>query len=211
MTDERDSLPHDVWADRGTFLNLAGGVEGGLVLAAMGLAWLLGIDLWPLIVFDVSVVWQSVLATIPLLALFAVTYRWPWGPLRRIKQILWDVMGPPLAQCRWYDLPLLAALAGLGEELLFRGVLQTGLAHWGGLGFGLITASVLFGLLHAVTPTYAILAGAIGLYLGALLILFEPPNLLTPIVVHAVYDLVAFVILRNDYRRRNLSAVNSPQ
>lgn len=171
-------------------------------MAAIGLAWLLDIDLWAITAFDFAAGWHSAAALAPLLVLFFVTYRWPWGPLRRIKELLLDVMGPPLSACRWFDLPLLAGLAGLGEELLFRGVLQTGLDRWAGSAVGLGIAGIAFGLVHAVTPTYAVLAALIGVYLGGLLYVWEPPNLLVPIVVHAVYDLVAFVILRNDYRRR---------
>lgn len=201
MTDDSNSVPAP-WTDRGWFLNLAGGLEGGMALAAIGLAWLAGIDLRDITVWSVDSLGQSLAAVVPLLGLFFLTYRWPVGPLVRIKQILVDVMGPALAACRWYDLPLLAGLAGLGEELLFRGVLQTGLDRWAGRGIGLVTAAVIFGLVHAVTPAYAVLAGLIGLYLGGLLYFLEPPNLLIPIVVHAVYDLVAFIVLRNDYRRR---------
>ena len=201
--------PQTDWSDRGSFLNLAGGLEGGMALAAMGLAWLISLDLRDLVAWNSVALAQILAALAPLVVLFGVTYRWPIGPLRRIKEILLDVMGPPLSACRWYDLPLLAGLAGIGEELLFRGVLQTGLDRWGGRGVGWVTASIIFGLVHAVTPTYAILATLIGLYLGALLYLEEPPNLVVPIVVHAVYDLVAFGVLRRDYRRRESNDPNS--
>ena len=112
----------------GSFLNVAGAVEGGLVLAALALAWLFQINLWADLHVNWAVLVHSLAALIPLIAFFLITYRWPWGPLRH-QEILMQVMGPPLAACRWYDLILLAGMAGLGEELLFRGVLQTGLSH----------------------------------------------------------------------------------
>lgn len=188
--------------DRASFLNLAGGFEGGLVLVALGLAWLAGLDLWEFTSWSLTAVTQSLAGLAPLIALFAVTYRWPAGPFRRIKEFLVDVLGPPLSACRWYDLVLIAALAGLGEELLFRGVLQMGLDRWAGRGVGLVIASVVFGLMHAVTPTYALCAGLIGCYLGAMLYMIEPPNLLVPILVHGLYDLLAFVVVRSDFRKR---------
>ena len=200
MADDPHSTGNFDLSDRGVFLNLAGAVEGGMVLAALLLAWLAGIDLWTFVRFDARSVWQSLLAVLPLLVLFAITYRWPWGPLKRIKDLLLDVLGPSLAACRWYDLPLLAFLAGLGEQLLFRGVIQLGIAQGTSPAIGLVVASVIFGVAHAVTPTYAVLAGMMGLYLGGLLHLEAAPNLTPPILVHAVYDLVAFVILRRDYR-----------
>src|SRR5262249_13898496 len=154
----------------------------GLVLAAMGIAWLTGLDLWSITSVTWTAIGQSLLALAPLLILFGATYRWPIGPLQRIKEFLLEALGPPLSACRWYDLILIAALAGLGEELLFRGVIQTGLDRWAGRGIGLVSAAVFFGLVHAVTPTYAVLAGLIGLYLGGLLYFWEPPNLLIPIL-----------------------------
>ena len=88
---------------------------------------------------------------------------------------------------------MIAALAGIGEETLFRGVIQAAVAqHVGGprgVWLGLLVAAVLFGLLHPVTPMYAVLAGAIGLYLGWLWLVGG--NLLLPIVTHGVYDFVA--------------------
>jgi len=67
----------------------------------------------------------------------------------------------------------------------------------------LLLAAVLFGLLHFITPTYAVLAGLIGLYLGALWL--ATGNLLTPIVTHGTYDLLALVYLAR-VRGRGLGA-----
>ena len=193
------------WNDRGSFLNLAGGVEGGMVLLALGLAWLFELDLWGLVTWDRQTGVACMAGLLPMVMLFGLTWRWPVGPLQGIKGKVQEIMGPPLAACRWYDLVLLAAVAGLGEELLFRGVLQTGLDQGLGKGMGLVLASILFGLMHAVTPAYAFFAGGMGLYLGSLLYLWLPPNLLVPIIVHAVYDLIAFAVLRADHQRRVLS------
>src|SRR5262249_54526611 len=58
---------------------------------------------------------------------------------------------------------------------------------------GLAAASVLFGLLHAVTPTYAVLATLMGGYLGGLWM--ATGNILAPIIVHALYDFVVLYYL----------------
>ena len=75
--------------------------------------------------------------------------------------------------------------------------MQDGLAQWIGLPYGpalgLTAAAIIFGLLHGMTVTYAILAGVIGLYLGVIWLLTG--NLLVPITVHALYDFLALVIL----------------
>ena len=91
------------------------------------------------------------------------------------------------------DMVLIAALAGLGEEVFFRGVMQTALAGSVGVWAAVALASVVFGLAHFLTLTYAVYATVIGVYLGALLIVSG--NLLVPILAHAVYDLLALVYL----------------
>jgi membrane protease YdiL (CAAX protease family) len=118
-----------------------------------------------------------------------------------LRRLVVDLLGQPLSRCTWYDLLLVAALAGFGEELLFRGVLQP----WIGRGHplaGLIGANLIFGLLHALTPGYAVLATAFGFYLSWLLAGFGEPNLLRPIVTHAAYDYVAFLLVVREYRQR---------
>ena len=44
-----------------------------------------------------------------------------------------------------------------------------------------------------MTPAYAVLATGIGLYLGGVLIATE--SLVVPIIIHALYDFAAFLVL----------------
>jgi membrane protease YdiL (CAAX protease family) len=185
--------------NRYEFLGAAIVFEGSLIGLAWGLGRWFGID--PLAHCDwslASLAWGSA-ATIPMFALFAVSYRWPLGPLRHIKRLLIETLGPSLAACRWYDLALLAAVAGISEELLFRGVLQPHL--------GLVASNVFFGLAHSISPLYAVLAGGMGLYLGWLL--DATGNVLAPIVTHGLYDFLAFIVVARDYRRT--AATNARQ
>lgn len=87
---------------------------------------------------------------------------------------------------RFYDSGL---AAGFGEEMLFRGILQSGLASQMGNVAGVIVASVIFGALHAVTPMYAFLAWLASLYFGYLYL--ASGNLAVPIFTHAIYDVGA--------------------
>jgi membrane protease YdiL (CAAX protease family) len=81
--------------------------------------------------------------------------------------------------------------------MLFRGVIQHGVAERigppGGVAIGIGIASLLFALAHALSGTYAVLAGLISVYFGWLLIVTG--NLLVPILAHAAYDFLAFVHL----------------
>ena len=83
----------------------------------------------------------------------------------------------------------LGAAAGLGEEMLFRGVLQSELSEKFGDVAALTSASIIFGALHAVTPLYAFLASLASLYFGELYLQYH--NLVVPIVCHGLYDVGA--------------------
>ncbi|WP_425408664.1 CPBP family intramembrane glutamic endopeptidase [Hyphococcus sp.] len=90
---------------------------------------------------------------------------------------------------------LMAIAAGVAEELLFRGVLQTWLAGFFPVAVAIIASNLLFGVLHMRTVLYAFIAGLVGVYLGVIFTLTE--NLITPMVTHALYDAVAL-----EYTRR---------
>jgi len=86
----------------------------------------------------------------------------------------------------------LGAAAGIGEEMLFRGVMQFELGSKLGseiLAVGI--TSVVFGALHAVTPLYAGLAALASVYFGWLYLVTG--NLMVPIVTHAFYDWAALL------------------
>ena len=90
------------------------------------------------------------------------------------------------------DLPgivIIGIAAGLGEEWLFRGVLQPLV--------GLLVASVLFGLAHMGGRhmlAFAIWASAMGAALGGLAIVTG--GLIAPMVAHGLYDMLALAHLR---------------
>src|SRR5690606_3489003 len=79
--------------------------------------------------------------------------------------------------------------AGLGEEILFRGALQPLAIHFTTPLIGLAITSVLFGLVHASSLLYFVLATLIGFYLVAIALLTG--EILSAIIVHALYGFVA--------------------
>lgn len=179
------------------FALLAAAFEGGLAVSAVGLGWLLELEPLETFDWDMAAVGMGVTATLPLLAMFWLCLKAPLRPFRKILRVIEESMLPLFRQCSVLELAIIATLAGLGEEMLFRGIVQGGIADWlgppAGIWIALATAAILFGFVHAITPTYAILAGVIGLYLGGLWMLTG--NLLAPISTHAVYDFVALVYL----------------
>jgi membrane protease YdiL (CAAX protease family) len=171
--------------------------EGGLAVVAVALGWLLGVAPAQTIRWDPAVVGWGVAACVPLLAVFWICLNLPIRPLAEITRVIDEMLVPLFRPCRLWELAAICLLAGVGEEMLFRGVIQEAVARWvggePGTWVGLLVGSVLFGLVHPITRTYALMAGLIGLYLGWLWI--AGGNLLLPITTHAVYDFVAIVYL----------------
>ena len=173
--------------------------EGGLGLLAWLLGWLL--DQPPLSQIHNSLpdVALAAAATVPLLVGLWLITRYPVGPLRALVELVEEVIAPLFSDCTIIELALIALVAGVGEEMLFRGIVQQALADRLNPAAGIAVASLLFGLAHPITRTYAVLAAVIGGYLGVLLLLTG--NLLVPIFVHGLYDFVALVYLVHRHHR----------
>jgi membrane protease YdiL (CAAX protease family) len=124
---------------------------------------------------------------------FLAILRWPIGPFARLRAFCEDEFVPLLANSSWLDIALIALSAGVGEEMLFRGVFQSALGASTGVVSGLIVSSLLFGALHPISVPYALVSFVMGTYLGSLF-LFSG-NLLTAIVTHGVYDFVLMAYL----------------
>jgi hypothetical protein len=139
-----------------------------------------------------DVAW-GVAGTLPLLVVFAVCVRGPWQPLAHIRQICNEVIRPFFRSSSVLELALISLVAGIAEEMLFRGLLQGALSDWLGLWPGILATSVLFGVVHLITVTYGILVTLVGIYLGWS---YEASgNLMVVIVAHGLYDFLALVYL----------------
>jgi len=196
--------------DRRTFLMLATLFQGAICLLALGVGWLLGTSPFEHWQMNLHSLGYGVAGAIPMLLMFAVTYLYPVGPLKAIKEFLIEALGPSLSECAWYDLIWVAFLAGFSEELMFRGVIQKSLGYFG-WWVALLVSNVLFGMAHAITLTYVLLAALLGIYLGLLFEVAGQQNLLVPIVTHTIYDLIAFFVVRQSFRNRpNLPKLAEP-
>ena len=172
-------------------------IEGGIGLLAVALGSLLRHPPAEAISWNLRDVSIGGAAAIPLVAAVWLCIRSGWKPFREMLRLLDESIIPLFQTCRAWDLATIAAIAGLGVEMLFRGVIQNVIADQFapplGPAIGLVAAALVFGLLHWVTPTYALLASLIGLYLGWLWL--ATGNLLVPAVAHAVYDFWALMYL----------------
>ncbi len=166
-------------------------LEGSLGLLAVALAAWLDLPLgWRWSWTDAAL---GLAACLPMMLLFWTCLRLPFGPLARIRRIAEELIRPLFQDWRLAELALLALLAGVGEELLFRGVLQGGLGQRLDTAAAVAIAGVVFGVLHALTFTYAVFATLMGAYLGVLWV--ATGNLLAPVLAHGLYDFAALVYL----------------
>jgi uncharacterized protein len=163
------------------------------VLLALGLGLLGDVPAFEHLRLDAGSALIGAAGALPMLGLLLWCLRTPWGPMHRLVALVEERLGPYLTGASAGGIVLLAALAGVGEEALFRGVIQTWLAERVPLWVAVAAASLLFGLGHWLSASYAILASLIGAYLGILFLLSD--NLLAPMVAHAAYDVVALFVL----------------
>jgi membrane protease YdiL (CAAX protease family) len=178
-------------------LLIAVGFELGMVVPGFGLGYFLGLRPFEAWNWNLRDVVRGVLASAPMLLFFMILLRSRFEALAKIREFLDRVIYPLLGACSAWELALISLCAGVGEEVLFREIIQQALSsHFGSL-VGIAGASVLFGLAHLITPTYAIVTAVIGVYLGLWFDLTG--NLLIPVVTHAFYDFVALLIL---FRRK---------
>lgn len=145
----------------------------------------------------------GLLATAPMTLALAFVADSRWAVFARLGRQARQLLAPFVDGIWQVELLLVALAAGIGEEILFRGLLQAGLSRWwsgvtGGWGFAWVLSALIFGACHWISGVYALLAVFAGLYLGWLLIATD--NLLVPITAHAMYDLAALVYLARQVR-----------
>ncbi len=96
---------------------------------------------------------------------------------------------PMVRQAHVVDLLVVAALAGIAEELMFRGMLQPRM--------GLVASSVLFGMLHGPElKLWPLAAWATLVSIGFGLMYRQSENLALPVLVHGAYDALALLLIR---------------
>ncbi len=174
----------------------------GFIVIAFGVGWFLGVSPLQYLNWSWSDLFIGLLAAFPLFVFFLFACRTRIQAFQQIKQFLLEELGPRIEKGSILELLILAIFIGLGEEMLFRGVLQTWATQYGLIAAILFT-NLLFGLLHSVTRLYVVIATLMGVYLSLLFILFSPQNLLIPIVTHTIYDFLCFIYIIRIYRQQS--------
>ncbi len=168
-------------------------VEGSLIAVALVLSWIF--DQPPLGEFalEPSAIAWGIAATVPMLLLFFVIRAIPWRILARLRSIVDRQVLPLFRGWSVWDLASLSLVAGVAEEMLFRGVIQDVIARGTGPLWALLIASVIFGAVHTITPAYAVVATLLGLWLGG--VYLYTGNLLAAMIAHALYDFLALIVM----------------
>jgi hypothetical protein len=174
-----------------------------LVLGTVGLVWaVFGAEPWPQYRLSGGVLLVAsgftAAFTVFNFGLFFAGRRYRFAPA--VYAFLEEDIFPIVRRASLAELVLGASMAGLAEELFFRGVLQPRI--------GLVAASLVFGILHG--PSRGLLplaawAAVAGCFLG--LLHDATGNLALPTLVHALYDLVALLYVRYFWR---VSKVDEP-
>jgi uncharacterized protein len=192
------------------FFRLAVGFEGGLVLVGLAIGWWMSPPVWELAWWSAEALLLGALWTLPLLVALVFMRQLRGSAIGHLNRTIDELLVPLFRELRLWQFAVISVLAGIGEELLFRGILQRLLTDWLDEIGAIVLTSILFGMAHLITPLYGFLAALVSAYLGCLFVRCE--NLAVPIVTHAMYDFVALAYLvrgRND-EGRSLNDERSP-
>jgi membrane protease YdiL (CAAX protease family) len=114
------------------------------------------------------------------------------APVARLRELTRTLLRPMFAPLSIVELAAISALAGLGEEIFFRGAMQPAL--------GWPAATLAFGLCHISRRSWVLGVWALAAGGGLAALAIVTDGLLAPIVAHAVYDFTALIWLRRQAR-----------
>lgn len=135
----------------------------------------------------------AVLISFVLFGLFIGITKLNWKPLMDIRKQLEVTLLPLFKDFNWLDIALISILAGVCEELAFRGWIEGFSQQYLSVIGAFFLTNILFGLAHFITPLYALIAFLIGSLLS--LTTWYWDNLLGAMVIHSVYDFLALAWL----------------
>ncbi len=170
--------------------------ESSLFLLAWILAWAMGIP-W---LGNGPWNWHGwvlgITSILPMISMYLWLLQSRWEPCREMRCMMKETVLPIFKHCSCLQLALLSGVAGISEEVLFRGLIQGGLQPGLGTPLAILISATLFGACHALSRFYFLLATLIGVYMSLLYLATD--QLLSPIVAHAGYD---FFVLMHYLKR----------
>ncbi len=174
-----------------TPLTLAVLMEGGLGLIAVLVGWMFSRQILLAIHWSLDDLLLAAVVTLPLIGFFLITQFLPMDAFLEIRARLFRLLSPIFGNLSIVDLALISLLSGIGEELLFRGLIQEVSSAHLGLFWGILLTNLIFASIHLVTRLYALLVFFLGAYLSYTF--YFTGNLMVPILIHALYNYFSFV------------------
>ncbi|MFP6582860.1 MAG: type II CAAX endopeptidase family protein [Candidatus Hydrogenedentota bacterium] len=203
MTNDKN-ISAEITLNRSQLIMMTLLIEGLMLVAGVGIALWRDASFWQISSVTSSAVLLGIVSAVPpLVIIIGISESdTKLGALGR------ENFGPVIGLFKnvsILDIAFVSIMAGLSEEALFRGALQTFVADHMGIWAALAIISILFGFVHFLSLTYFVFATLIGLYLGILYVWTD--SLLVPILSHAVYDFVALVYGTRFMRKNNGSGI----
>jgi len=187
------------------FIRTAVLFESALAFVAVGLGWLVDVAPWISASWDtghvlsvLGAIGLGAVATLPMLVAFMILQYSNIEAIGELQEYMDRQIVPLFREATLLELGMISLAAGLGEEALFRGVIQTYLHQLMGPDAGpavpILLTSLLFGLVHYVTREYFIISAVMGAYLG--LWFYYTGDIIVPIVIHTLYDWFALAYMK---------------
>lgn len=166
--------------------------QSAIVAVSGFLLWVLDVKLPDANIDTLQAIAVGTLLALVTFLIFALVYRFggkfAQSLLNDLRRVSWIFKG-----YSWAHFSCVAALAGVGEELLFRGFLQTWLNGHFTIVWAILLASIIFGLLHYLSHAYFICTILMSIALGVGYYLTD--SLLMVMTWHGVYDFIALAAL----------------
>lgn len=202
MFDEEGKAFGEPLQTRDEILSAAIGFEGGAAVLALFVGAWAGFPPGDFVHWSVWAWIWGVLGALPIIAAGWLLLKAPFSVMQGTREFIDEALMPSLRKCGIWDLAAIAGLAGLGEEMLFRGVLQPAMIYWlANPWWGVLAAAAFFGLLHPINPLYVVIATLFGVYFGWMTIATD--SLIAPILAHGLYDFFALWFLVHLDRKEN--------
>jgi uncharacterized protein len=176
------------------------GLQALLFVAAGAAMWrFAGRELPAFVGFNWPAVAQGVAFGVALIAVAAALFKLFPKVLEHTTHLQSKMKDLFAGESDWKLFLWIALCAGVGEEALFRGGLQTLLGSWMAPAPAIFLSSLAFALFHLAKPLIAALIFLIGLVFG--LVYWWTGSLLTVMIGHAVYDVWALRMLHRELKR----------
>ncbi len=173
-------------------------VQGGILILGIVLSFLFKIELLQILNFNLSAIIVGSIAGTTLALIIAAVYKSRFKIFKKLQKDLTKTL-KVMSGFNFFQILLISFIAGLTEEIFFRGFLQQVIEINFGLVTALIISGILFGVMHYISNVYTVYIFFVSAVFGLIFVFTE--NLWGAIFAHFLFDLVGISLglkLRNE-------------